>query len=59
MEHGGRPAAGYVIVAREGTLLDGDLKVWVDLAAAHVSALPAKSKKATTAPVKPRRAIKR
>jgi TfoX/Sxy family transcriptional regulator of competence genes len=46
MDHMGRPAPGYVMVASEGTDRDADLKSWVDLAVAFVSTLPAKSRKA-------------
>ena len=48
MDHMGRPAPGYVVVAAEGTRSDRDLKNWLDLAIAHVSTLPAKKKRTAT-----------
>lgn len=57
MEHGGRPVAGYVIVANQGTASERDLKAWVDLAAAHVETLP--GKEAKTSAAKPKSAARR
>ena len=45
MDHMGRPVPGYVMIGAEGTRRDRDLKNWLDLAVAHVSTLPAKTKK--------------
>ncbi len=40
----GRPAPGYIMVTAEGTRRDADLKSWLDIAMAHVAALPPKKK---------------
>ena len=55
MEQKGRPAAGYVIVSKEGTDRDEDLKGWLDLAVAYVSSLPAKSEKKGSKRAPPKR----
>jgi TfoX/Sxy family transcriptional regulator of competence genes len=55
MDFAGRPMAGYVYVAPEGTAEDRDLEFWVGMAAAFVSALPPKKeKKASPRRKKPR-----
>ncbi|MEX0853492.1 MAG: TfoX/Sxy family protein [Bauldia sp.] len=54
MEHGGRPTAGYVIVAIDGLADDRVLLRWIDRARAHVASLPVKKK----APAKSRKGAK-
>ena len=45
MQQANRSMPGYIVVAGEGVAKEGDLKSWLDLAVAHVSTLPPKTKK--------------
>jgi hypothetical protein len=47
MEMRGRPMAGYVFVAPEGTATGKDLRNWIARARAFVETLPPKAKKPT------------
>jgi TfoX/Sxy family transcriptional regulator of competence genes len=49
-----RPAPGYIMVRAEGTRRERDLKQWLDIAMAHVSTLPAKTKAGNKAATKKR-----
>ena len=46
MQQSTRTMPGYVIVDNAGVTRDKDLQAWLDMAAAFVSTLPAKEKKA-------------
>ena len=50
MNFTGRTMKGYIQVEPAGFRTDASLKTWIDLAAAHVSSLPAKKPKKAKAP---------
>lgn len=52
MDFTGRPMKGYVFVKPAGLAKDAALAAWVDQAAAHAAALPAKKPKKRPAPKK-------
>ena len=42
MDFTGRPLRGFVYVAAEGLVSDGDLRAWVERGARHAESLPSK-----------------